>query len=133
MVAVDHSGSKQTRKFPDNVVALLVAFSGGSGEVLKRDYVGTGSGSGSFVVFFLKPYDNMSVVEAAELAKTALCLGVNNDIKSRKLVSGEFVIPLPYTANFNVFQVGEAGVTRVVSNDDIKEWLKGHFRKAEYE
>ncbi|CAI9107126.1 OLC1v1006416C1 [Oldenlandia corymbosa var. corymbosa] len=193
MVAVDHSGTKQTRKFPENVIKLnshlLVAFSGGSkallkvlvehlqqkvgkhelkegreasaaeaskwlsdflslrpcdslslgimiagwdhisgpalykvdgkGEVLKRDYVGTGSGSGSFVVFFLKPHTKMSEAETAELTKTALCIGVNNATESRKLVS--------------VFQVGKAGVTRVVSNDDIKEWLKGHFRKAGYE
>ncbi|CAI9091469.1 OLC1v1026508C1 [Oldenlandia corymbosa var. corymbosa] len=148
MVAVDHSSLSSADAFPENIIKhnshLLVAFSGGSensrefllnhlpdkgpslykvdgnGKLLKRSFVGTGSGStgqGIFLSrFFFMPGEDISMVEAVEVTKSALCIGAYNAPESREYG--------------NVFLVDKAGITPVVFNEDITEWQKQHFSKA---
>ncbi|CAI9107194.1 OLC1v1006498C1 [Oldenlandia corymbosa var. corymbosa] len=86
------------------------------GKELKESMLGTGSGSDARSIFLIRSLDKMSVAEAAQFAKSALCTGVRIAPESRECVS--------------VFHVGSAGVTPVVSNHDIAEAQK-QLRRAQ--
>ncbi|CAI9107116.1 OLC1v1006404C1 [Oldenlandia corymbosa var. corymbosa] len=88
----------------------------GTGELLNRSSLGIGSASQASVHFDLSPKGKMCILEAAELAKRALCLGVYLVPESCECMSGFFI--------------GSFGLRPAFCNNSIQEWREKYFIKA---
>ncbi|CAI9113423.1 OLC1v1014026C1 [Oldenlandia corymbosa var. corymbosa] len=89
----------------------------GNGKLLERQLFGTGSASAAEVLVIEEIYGrSVTLAHATNLAKLALCMGT-------------YTAP-EFAERISVFHVGSAGVTVVVSNEDIEEYQKQYYNKS---
>ncbi|CAI9107236.1 OLC1v1006551C2 [Oldenlandia corymbosa var. corymbosa] len=103
----------------DNELGPALYKVNGKGKLRQSPYLGAGCGSSGSGGLSYRVLGNLSLADATEVAKKALCLGVCYVPESEGCVS--------------VFHVGCAGVTQVVFGDDIGEWQNHFFSKVPWQ